>query len=86
MTQTALNGLILTDEALDKLSEAVQNQITYDWCFDTLRKIAEQTPDSQEQTPLDKILWTLRCAYLIGHRNAMELIRDTIQLHTQTTG
>jgi len=86
MIQATLQELILSDEQLDAISKAMEEQAGYNWCMETLVQIAKNTPDYKENTRLDNILLAIQKAFLIGHRNAMELMRETIRLHTQTTG
>ena len=86
MSGTALRELIMTDGQLDEITVRLGEQAGYDWCVDSLLAIRESTPDYKELTPMDSILWILRCAFLMGHRSAMELMRELIRRQSEGAG
>jgi len=78
MSKTALQELIMSDEQLDAISKKKEEETSYDWSKEIVLKIRDITTDYKENSPGDIILWTVRRAFLMGHREALELMRELI--------
>jgi len=80
MSKTELQELIMSDEQLDEISKNIEKQADDDWCVQTLLKIKENMPDYKEHNLMDKIFLVLRFGFFMGHREALELMREAIRL------
>ena len=61
----------ITDEEWSKIQEALEEKMTYVRCAELLESIMDETPNTNESSPLDNVLWAVRWAYIIGHKEAL---------------
>jgi len=61
----------ITDEEWSKIQETLEEKMTYARCAELLEAIVDETPNNEELSPLDKVLWAVRWAYIIGQKEAL---------------
>ncbi len=65
------------DKAIKEL-EKLKKALDYEKTADLLMEIIKLSR-TNEGSPIDKLLWSVRCAYLIGFRDALEAYNNAVK-------
>jgi len=62
----------LTDEQWEPIEKTLMEKTTHEWCAELFAIICKQISSAELPSPLDKILWGVRWAYIAGYRESLE--------------
>lgn len=70
--------IALTENEIKDLVKIREKHLTYEQSLDLLMKIIEST-NATKGALIDKAIWNVRCAYLIGFRDALEAYNNAVK-------
>lgn len=68
----------LTKEELNSIIRYEADRLTYEATTELLLDIAQGTEKDESSSPLDRILWAVRMAYLVGFSKAAECFNEAL--------
>ena len=78
-----LAAFTITPEQLDSAVNARGKQITYEVAIDMLDSIADNLTPPQVANGIDRIAWAVRCAFLMGFRDAIVIFNEATIMGVQ---
>ena len=66
----------MTPEELDSAVNTRSEKLTYEAAIDILEYIVNNAPNHPAESGIDRIAWTVRCAFIMGFRDAATIFND----------